>query len=47
MNVQNYPTLVYASPEGRILGYQEGFIEAAVLRLQVQHAINAASRRSG
>ena len=43
MNIQNYPTLVYASPEGRILGYQEGFIEASVFRLQVQHAINAAS----
>ncbi len=26
MNIQNFPTLVYASPEGRVLGYQEGFV---------------------
>ena len=36
MNVQNFPTLVYASPEGRVLGYQEGFIDAPVFRDQVQ-----------
>ena len=24
MNIQTFPTLVYASPEGRVLGYQEG-----------------------
>src|SRR6516164_8207827 len=29
LHIQNYPTLVYASPDGRILGYQEGFVEAA------------------
>ena len=43
MNIQNYPTLVYAAPDGRILGYQEGFIEAPAFREQVQRAINAAS----
>ena len=43
MNVQNYPTLVYATPEGRVLGYQEGFIEAPAFRDQVQHAVNAVS----
>jgi thioredoxin-related protein len=43
MNIQNYPTLVYASPEGRILGYQEGFIEAPVFREQVQRAVNTVS----
>jgi hypothetical protein len=43
MNIQNYPTLVYATPEGRILGYQEGFVEAPVLRDQVQRAVNAVS----
>ncbi len=43
MNIQNYPTLVYASPEGRILGYQEGFIEAPVFREQVQRAVSAVS----
>jgi thioredoxin-related protein len=31
LRVQNYPTLVFASAEGKILGYQEGFIEAAAL----------------
>jgi thioredoxin-like negative regulator of GroEL len=31
LRVTNYPTLVFASAEGRILGYQEGFIEAAPL----------------
>ncbi|HBI43608.1 MAG TPA: hypothetical protein DDY78_12280 [Planctomycetales bacterium] len=43
MNIQNYPTLVYASPDGRILGYQEGFIEAPVFREQVQRAVNTVS----
>src|SRR5579871_4681734 len=32
LRVQNYPTLVFASPEGKILGYQEGFIEADALQ---------------
>ena len=41
MNIQSYPTLVYAAPEGRILGYQEGFIEAPVFRDQVQRTVNA------
>jgi thioredoxin-related protein len=43
MNIQNYPTLVYASPEGRILGYQEGFIEAPIFREQVQRSVSAVS----
>ena len=30
--MQNYPTLVFASAEGKILGYQEGFIEPAPLQ---------------
>ncbi len=29
LNIRNYPTLVFASADGRILGYQEGFLEAA------------------
>ena len=41
MNIQNFPTMVYASPEGRVLGYQEGFVEAPVLRDQVQRLVNA------
>jgi thioredoxin-related protein len=41
MNIQNFPTMVYASPEGRVLGFQEGFVEAPVLRDQVQRLVNA------
>jgi tetratricopeptide (TPR) repeat protein len=32
LRVQNYPTLVFASPDGKILGYQEGFLEAPALK---------------
>jgi thioredoxin-related protein len=32
LHIQSYPTLVFAGPEGRILGYQEGFLEADRLR---------------
>jgi thioredoxin-like negative regulator of GroEL len=31
LRVEYYPTLVFATPEGKILGYQQGFIEAAAL----------------
>jgi len=31
LRVEYYPTLVFASAEGKILGYQQGFIEAAAL----------------
>ena len=41
MNIQGFPTLVYASPEGRVIGYQEGFIEAPVFRDQVTRTVNA------
>ena len=43
MNIKLYPTLVYASPDGNILGFQEGFIEAPVFREQVQRAVAATS----
>ena len=43
MNIQNYPTLVYATPEGRVVGSQEGFVEAPVLRDQLQRTVSAAS----
>jgi thioredoxin-like negative regulator of GroEL len=39
LHIQNYPTLVYASPDGRILGYQEGFVEAARLKEVLQRAL--------
>ena len=32
LRVEYYPTLVFASAEGKILGFQQGFIEAGALR---------------
>jgi thioredoxin-like negative regulator of GroEL len=32
LRVEYYPTLVFASPDKKILGYQQGFIEAAALK---------------
>jgi thioredoxin-like negative regulator of GroEL len=32
LHVEYYPTLVFASAEGKILGYQQGFIEADALK---------------
>jgi tetratricopeptide (TPR) repeat protein len=32
LRIQNYPTMVFASPDGRVLGSQEGFVEAPVLK---------------
>jgi thioredoxin-like negative regulator of GroEL len=42
LRVQNYPTLVFASPEGKILGYQEGFIEAAPLQERLKQLFTTA-----
>jgi thioredoxin-related protein len=41
LKVQNYPTLVFASPDGMILGFQEGFIEAAPLHEKLQQTLAA------
>jgi thioredoxin-related protein len=41
LRVQSYPTLVFATPEGKILGYQEGFIEAAALQEKLQQTLAA------
>src|SRR5262249_41744060 len=38
LRVDTYPTLVFASPEGKILGSQVGFIEAAPLQEMLQRA---------
>jgi hypothetical protein len=38
LRVETYPTLVFASPEGKILGSQVGFIEAAPLQEMLQRA---------
>jgi hypothetical protein len=42
LHVDTYPTLVFASPEGKILGSQVGFIEAAPLADMLQRALPAA-----
>jgi hypothetical protein len=39
LGVQNYPTLVFASPDGRILDLQTGFIEAPPLQDKIQRAL--------
>jgi hypothetical protein len=41
LHIQNYPTLVFASPEGKILGYQEGFVEAPALKEHLDKALAA------
>jgi tetratricopeptide (TPR) repeat protein len=41
LHIQNYPTLVYATPGGKILGYQEGFLEAPALKDHLQRTIAA------
>jgi thioredoxin-related protein len=39
LNIQSYPTIVFAGPDGRILGMQEGFVEAPQLRELVTRAV--------
>ena len=41
--MQSYPTLVFAAPDGRILGFQEGFVEAPRMKEMLTHAISAVS----
>jgi thioredoxin-like negative regulator of GroEL len=47
LRVTNYPTLVFASAEGRILGYQEGFIEAAPLQERLNKLLFTAAPENG
>src|SRR5262249_48705174 len=47
LRVTNYPTLVFATAEGRILGYQEGFIEAAPLHERLNKLLFSAAPESG
>lgn len=42
LRIQTYPTLVIAAPDGRILGTQEGFIEAVRFHEQLQRVLAAA-----
>jgi tetratricopeptide (TPR) repeat protein len=39
LQIRSYPTLVYAGPDGRIVGFQEGFIEAPKFKEQVNKAL--------
>jgi thioredoxin-like negative regulator of GroEL len=41
LRIQNYPTVVFAGPDGRILGFQEGFVEAPRMKELLTHAIGA------
>ena len=39
LRIQSYPTLVFAAPDGRILGCHEGFVEAARFSQQLSRAL--------
>lgn len=39
LGVSGYPTIVFANPEGKILGKHEGFVEASRFRQQLDRAI--------
>jgi thioredoxin-like negative regulator of GroEL len=41
LRVQSYPTLVFASPEGKIVGFQEGFLEPAALKDKMRKVLAA------
>jgi tetratricopeptide (TPR) repeat protein len=41
LRVTNFPTLVFASPTGKIFGYQEGFVEAKALEEHLNRVIAA------
>ena len=40
LQIRSYPTVVFAGPDGRILGFQEGFVESARFREQVNKALS-------
>jgi tetratricopeptide (TPR) repeat protein len=41
LRVENYPTLVFATPNGKILGYQEGFLEPPALKEKLVQVLAA------
>jgi tetratricopeptide (TPR) repeat protein len=41
LRIQSYPTLVFAGPDGRIIGFQEGFVEAPRMKELLTHAVAA------
>jgi thioredoxin-related protein len=45
LNIHGFPTLVFATAEGRILDYHEGFMDAAAFTVQLSHTIDAGRPR--
>jgi thioredoxin-like negative regulator of GroEL len=41
LRIQSYPTLVFAGPDGTIIGYKEGFLEAAPLKQMLIRLLTA------
>jgi thioredoxin-like negative regulator of GroEL len=47
LKVEYYPTLVFATAEGKILGYQQGFIEAGALKERLNKLFFTAATAGG
>jgi thioredoxin-related protein len=47
LRIQSYPTLVFAAPDGRILGSHEGFVEAARFSQQLSRALKESAPLTG
>jgi thioredoxin-like negative regulator of GroEL len=43
LRIQSYPTIVFANAEGKILGYQEGFVEGPRLKELLERTMTIAS----
>ena len=43
LRIQSYPTIVFANADGKILGYQEGFVEAPRMKELLQKTISLVS----
>jgi hypothetical protein len=41
LRVQSYPTLIFASHDGGIVGYREGFLEASAMKEQITRTLAA------
>jgi thioredoxin-like negative regulator of GroEL len=39
LEIQNFPTLLFAAPDGKILGIHEGFVDAEQFNQQMQRAL--------
>jgi thioredoxin-related protein len=46
LRVQSYPTIVLAGPDGRIVGFQEGYVDAARFGELLRRAVDAVSKAS-